>query len=67
MSMRRGVEDLKYLARLKKVAGGVPEVKAFLADAPIRVLETDRHVKSTADAMREKPIGGTPRKLGRTY
>ena len=54
MSMRQGVEDLKYLAKLRKVAGNVPEVKAFLADAPIRVLETERHVKSTADAMRER-------------
>lgn len=57
MSMRRGVEDLKYLAKLQKVAGDVPEVKAFLADAPIRVLETERHIKSTADAMREKVAG----------
>ena len=57
MSMRRGVEDLKYLAKLREVAGGKPEVKAFLADAPIRVLETERHVKSTADAMREKAAG----------
>lgn len=54
MSMRRGVEDVKYLAKLKAVAGNEPEVKAFLDDAPVRVVETERHDKTTPDRMRER-------------
>ncbi len=52
MSMRRGVEDVKYLAKLKAVAGDVPEVKAFLKDAPERVLDVERHDKTAPDRMR---------------
>ena len=54
MSMRRGVEDVKYLARLKEVAGGEPEVKAFLASAPERVVERERHDRTAPDRMREE-------------
>ena len=43
---------MKYLAKLKAVAGDVPEVKKFLADAPIRVLDTERHDKTAPDRMR---------------
>ena len=54
MSMRRGVEDLKYLAKLHEVAGEKPEVVSFLSDAAVRVVETERHDKTTPDRMREK-------------
>ena len=54
MSMRRGMTDIKYLARLKEVAGEVPEVKAFLADAPVAVVSRERHDKTTPDRMREE-------------
>ena len=54
MSMRRGVEDLKYLDLLERVAGDRPEVKAFLAEAPVRVVETERHDRTAPDRMREK-------------
>jgi hypothetical protein len=54
MSMRRGVEDIKYLLKLKEVAGDVPEVKAFLADAPYRVVERERHDRTTPDKVREE-------------
>ena len=54
MSMRRGVEDLKYLEKLRAVAGNRPEVRKFLEDAPVRVTGTERHDKTTADRMREQ-------------
>ena len=54
MSMRRGVEDVKYLLKLKEVAGDVPEVKAFLADAPYRVVERERHDRTVPDKVREE-------------
>ena len=56
MSMRRGMTDIKYLARLKEVAGEVPEVKAFLADAPVAVVSRERHDKTTPDRMREEAV-----------
>lgn len=54
MSMRRGVEDVKYLAKLKEVAGGEAEVKAFLASAPERVVECERHDRTAPDRIREE-------------
>ena len=54
MSMRRGVEDLKYLDLLEKVAGDRPKVKKFLAEAPVKVVETERHDKTTPDRLREQ-------------
>lgn len=54
MSMRRGVEDLKYLDLLENVAGDRPEVKKFLAEAPVKVVETERHDKTTPDRLREQ-------------
>jgi hypothetical protein len=54
MSMRRGVEDVKYLAKLKEVAGDEPEVKEFLASAPERVVERERHDRTAPDRVREE-------------
>ena len=54
MSMRRGVEDVKYLAKLKAVAGGDPEVEAFLSKAPEAVVVRERHDRTTPDRMREE-------------
>ncbi len=54
MSMRRGMEDLRYFDLLEKVAGDVPEVKRFLAEAPMKVVETLRHDKTAPDRLREQ-------------
>jgi hypothetical protein len=54
MSMRRGVEDVKYLAKLKEVAGDEPEVKEFLVSAPERVVERERHDRTAPDRVREE-------------
>lgn len=54
MSMRRGEEDIKYLDLLQKTAGDKPDVKKFLAEAPVRVVETERHDPTTSDRMREQ-------------
>lgn len=56
MSMRRGVEDVKYLAKLKAIAGDLPEVKKFLEQAPKKVVEKERHDPTCADRMRERAI-----------
>lgn len=54
MSFRRGIYDVKYLAKLKAVAGDVPEVKKFLATAAKRVVVTERHDQTVADRVREE-------------
>lgn len=54
MSMRRGFEDVKYLDLLEKVAGDRPEVKTFLTEAAVKVVETERHDRTTPDRMRER-------------
>lgn len=56
MSMRRGMMDIKYLAKLKAVAGDVPEVKAFLADAPVAVVSRKRHDRTTPDRVRARAV-----------
>lgn len=54
MSMRRGVEDVKYLGKLREVAGDVPEVREFLESAPVAVVSLERHDKTAPDRMRER-------------
>jgi len=54
MSMRRGAEDLKYLEKLREVAGDVPEVARFLAEAPVAVVDAEGHDTTAADRMRER-------------
>ena len=54
MNFRRGVNDVKYLAKLRELAGGDPEVRAFLRAAAQRVVETGRIDRTAADRVREE-------------
>ena len=54
MSFRRGVNDVKYLAKLRAVAGDRPDVQAFLRTAAKRVVETGRLDRTAADRVREE-------------
>lgn len=54
MNFRRGVNDVKYLAKLRELAGGDPEVRAFLHAAAQRVVETGRIDRTAADRVREE-------------
>ena len=54
MSFRRGIYDVKYLAKLKTVAGNRPEVKTFLETAAKRVVVTEKHDRTAADRVREE-------------
>lgn len=56
MAMRRGVTDLKYFDVLRRVAGDRDEVKEFMAEAAVRVVESERHDRTVADRMREKAV-----------
>ena len=55
MALRQGVQDVKYLAVLRRVAGGSEEVDGFLREAAVRVTDNpaggDRGIP---DRMREK-------------
>ena len=54
MNLRQGVQDIKYLDRLREVAGGEPEVKAFLKEAARKVMVTEMHDHTAPDRMREE-------------
>ena len=54
MNLRQSVQDIKYLDRLREVAGSDPEVAAFLKSAPERVMVTEMHDRTTPDRMREE-------------
>jgi len=56
MTMRAGVTDIKYLDALKAAAGDRDEVKSFLLEAPVRVVERERHDRRTAEKVREEAI-----------
>jgi hypothetical protein len=57
MAFRQGVEDLKYLAALRKKAGNSRQVQEFIQESAIKVTENpaggDRYVP---DRIREKAI-----------
>ena len=48
------MQDIKYLAKLREVAGSKPEVAAFLKSAPERVMVVEMHDKTAPDRMREE-------------
>ncbi len=54
MNLRQSVQDIKYLDRLREVAGSDPEVAAFLKSAPERVMVTEMHDRTAPDRMREE-------------
>jgi hypothetical protein len=54
MNLRQSVQDIKYLDKLREVAGEQAEVKAFLDSAPTRVMVEERHDPTAADRMREE-------------
>ena len=54
MNLRQGVQDVKYLDKLREVAGDRAEVREFLGEAVQKVMVTDLHDKTTPDRMREK-------------
>ena len=54
MNLRQGVQDIKYLDKLREVAGSQPEVAEFLKAAPRRVMVVDMHDKTAPDRMREE-------------
>ena len=54
MNLRQGVQDVKYLDKLREVAGSQPEVAAFLKSAPERVMVVDMHDRTAPDRMREE-------------
>lgn len=54
MSFRRGIYDVKYMAKLRAVAGDKPEVKKFLETAAKRVVVTEKHDRTAADRVREE-------------
>lgn len=54
MNLRQGVQDVKYLDRLREIAGDRDEVKEFLEKAVQKVMVSDMHDKTTPDRMREK-------------
>lgn len=54
MNLRQSVQDVKYLAKLREVAGSEPEVAAFLKSAPERVMVVDMHDRTAPDRMREE-------------
>lgn len=54
MAMRQGMTDVKYLAKLREVAGNSPDAQKFLADAPKRVVIDFGHDPSMPDKVREE-------------
>lgn len=56
MAMRKGVTDLRYLDVLRTVAGDREEVRKFLSEVPLRVVETERHDVTAADRVRDEAV-----------
>ena len=54
MAMRQGMTDVKYLAKLREVAGNSPDAQKFLAGAPKRVVIDFGHDPSMPDKVREE-------------
>ena len=54
MNLRQGVQDIKYLDKLREIAGDRDEVRQFLEEAVRKVMVTDMHDHTTPDRMREK-------------
>lgn len=54
MAYREGVTDVKYLAKLREVAGNDPEVKSFLADAARQVIIERPEARDLPAEMRER-------------
>lgn len=54
MAYREGVTDVKYLAKLREVAGDDPDVRAFLETATRKTVVEDPSSVDLPDQMREK-------------
>ena len=54
MAYREGVTDVKYLAKLREVAGDDPDVRAFLETATRKTVEEDPSSVDLPAQMREK-------------
>ena len=54
MAYREGVTDVKYLAKLREVAGNDPEVKSFLADAARQVIIERPEARDLPAEMRDR-------------
>ena len=55
MALRQGVQDVKYLAVLRRIAGGSGEVDSFLREAAVRVTDNPAGGdRGMPDRMREK-------------
>ena len=54
MAMRQGVNDVKYLAKLREIGKDSPEAQAFLKTAARRVMVTEAHDHAAADRVREE-------------
>lgn len=56
MSMRQGMDDIRYLAALEKTRGSDPAVKKFLADAVRRVCIDRAHDPTEPDRVRAEAV-----------
>lgn len=54
MALREGMTDVKYLAKLRQLAPGNPEVEAFLASAARRVVVDFGHDPKMPDLVRKE-------------
>ena len=54
MNIRQGVQDIKYLEKLREIAGGREDVQSFLKEAAHKVVVTEAHDHTTPDRMREE-------------
>ena len=53
MNLRQSVQDIKYLDKLREVAGDEMEVRDFLNEAAWRVMVLEMHDHQAPDRMRE--------------
>ena len=54
MAVRQGIMDVKYLAKLRKIAGNSVEAKQFLEAAARKVVKDQRFNTSMPDQVREE-------------
>lgn len=56
MALREGMNDIRYLAKLREIAPDDPKVRKFLAEAVNRVCVTRAHDPDEADRVRAEAI-----------
>lgn len=56
MAIREGQTDIKYLAALRKLRGDDPEVRKFLAEAPVRAVRDDPNNAAVAPQLRAEAL-----------